>query len=80
MYTSKEEGTIQETTSNSVYLEPSPARCWQEGKMAADDDRGQAREGLTSARLKILDFILNPGKEFSRRMKCLLRTLLWSLM
>lgn len=42
MYTSKEEGTTQETTSNSVYLEPGPARCWQEGKMAAEDDRAQA--------------------------------------
>lgn len=48
--------------------------------MAAEDDRDQAREGLTSARLKILDFILNLGKEFIRRMKYLLGRLLWSLM
>lgn len=68
-------GNIQETASNSVCLELSPASCWQEGKMAAEDDRDQAREGLTSARLKILDFILSLGKEFSR-MKCLLGRLL----
>ena len=41
--------------------------------MAAEDGRSQVREGLTSARLRILDFILRPvgsrGKEFSRRMK-----------
>lgn len=62
-----EKGSIPEAPSNLVCLEPSPAVCWQEGKIAVEDNRGQTKEGLTSARLGILEFILDPRKEFSRR-------------
>lgn len=63
---------IQEATSNSLYLELSPG-VGRQGQRTAEDERGQALEGLISARLRTLNIILramgNYRKEFSMRMK-----------
>lgn len=73
LFTDKEKGRIQETVRNSLYWEPGPDRCWQEGKVTTKDDRDQVREGLTSAKLRIFDFILRAvgsyRKVLSRRVK-----------
>lgn len=72
MLTGKEKGSVQEAEQFMMSTGRS-CQVLQEGKMAAEDDRAQVREGLTSPRLRILDFILRAMGScrniFSRRVK-----------